>query len=270
VRSRLPSRNGTAASRAGRSAAKAPLLFVHGGYCDAWCWEPYFLPWFASRGHPSHALSLRGHGESQGGDLLWASGLDDYAADVERIAATLPAPPVLIGHSMGAAVIERMMAMRPVRAAVLLAPLPPSGLLSVATRLATEHPDYLSLMSRLDPVRLSTEVLSALEPYYFSGSVDRALLRQAARHIGAESPRALLDLSLRLHWSLPYRDPPPLFVLGVEGDRICRPDDVRATARHHGVEATILPGLAHMLMLEPGWERAADAVARFVAGLGRA
>ena len=34
---------------AGRSR-KPPLLFVHGGYCDAWFWEPYFLPWFAARG----------------------------------------------------------------------------------------------------------------------------------------------------------------------------------------------------------------------------
>jgi pimeloyl-ACP methyl ester carboxylesterase len=41
-----------------------------------------------------------------------------------------------------------------------------------------------------------------------------------------------------------------VFVLGADGDRICPPDEVRATARHHGVDAAILPGLAHMLMLE--------------------
>ena len=27
----------------------APLLFVHGGFHGAWCWEHY-LPYFASRG----------------------------------------------------------------------------------------------------------------------------------------------------------------------------------------------------------------------------
>jgi pimeloyl-ACP methyl ester carboxylesterase len=54
-------------------------------------------------------------------------------------------------------------------------------------------------------------------------------------------------------------------VLGAEGDRVCRPDDVHATARHHGVEATVFPGLAHMLMLEPGWEAVAAAIAAFVA-----
>src|SRR5215204_4716366 len=80
---------------------KPPLLFVHGGYCDAWCWEPYFLPWFASRGYPAYSLSLRGHGTSGGAQTLFVTGLDDYEADVEHIASQLGAPPVLIGHSMG-------------------------------------------------------------------------------------------------------------------------------------------------------------------------
>src|SRR5512145_671611 len=96
---------------------KPPLLFIHGGYCDAWCWEPYFLPWFASRGYPAYALSLRGHGMSGGAETLFATALDDYEADVEHAAGGLPAPPVLIGHSMGAAIVERIVAKRPVRGA---------------------------------------------------------------------------------------------------------------------------------------------------------
>jgi pimeloyl-ACP methyl ester carboxylesterase len=247
------------------STRKPPLLFVHGGYCDAWCWEPHFLPWFATRGHAAHALSLRGHGASGGAEMLWSTGLDDYVADVERVAAQLPQAPVLVGHSMGAAIVERLMATRPVRAAVLLAPLPPAGLMPVAARLAAERPDYLFQLASFDPVRLSAEVLAVLEPFYFSPNADRALLREAARHLNGESPRALLDLSLRLHWGLPERKSPPVLVLGADGDRICRPDDVHATARHHGVEATVFPGLAHMLMLEPGWEAVAKAIAGFVA-----
>src|SRR5207249_11621434 len=37
VRSCLP-------TRANGNGRKPPLLFVHGGYCDAWCWSPHFLP----------------------------------------------------------------------------------------------------------------------------------------------------------------------------------------------------------------------------------
>ncbi|HEX6138792.1 MAG TPA: alpha/beta fold hydrolase [Casimicrobiaceae bacterium] len=254
VRKRLPA-NGS---------KKPPLLFVHGGYCDAWFWEPYFLPWFAARGYPAYALSLRGHGASGGAETLFVTGLDDYEADVEHVAGTLRAPPVLIGHSMGAAIVERIVAKRPVRGAALLAPVPPSGLLPIATRLAASHPDYLVQMGRVDPSRLSADVLDALRPFYFTDDVPAPILAEAARHIGPESPRALFDLSLRLHWALPPKDHRPMFVLGAEADLICTPQDVRATAWHHNVEAVILPGLAHLLMLEPQWREAAEALESWV------
>jgi non-heme chloroperoxidase len=250
IRKRLPA----------SATRKPPLLFVHGGYCDAWCWEPYFLPWFAARGYPAYALSLRGHGASGGGGTLFAAALDDYEADVERVAGGLSAPPILIGHSMGAAVVERIVAKRPVRGAALLAPVPPAGLLPMAARLATQNPEYLMQMSGLDPGRLSTAVLGTLRPFYFSADVAPEILAEVANHLNAESPRALLDLSLRLHWALPVANHRPLFVLGAEGDRICMPDDVRATAKHHGVAATIVPGLAHLLMLERGFAVAARAL----------
>jgi len=76
-----------------------------------------------------------------------------------------------------------------------------------------------------------------------------------------------MDLSLRLHWQLPERGGVPVFVLGAEGDRISTPDDVRATAQHHGVEATLLPGLAHMLMLERKWEKPAKELLRWLGTL---
>lgn len=239
---------------------KPPLLFVHGGYCEAWFWEPYFLPWFAARGYPAYALSLRGHGASGGSDMLFMAGIADYEADVEHVAGTLKTPPVLIGHSMGAAIVERIVAKRPVRGAALLAPVPPTGLLPIASRLAASHPDYLMQMGGMDPSRLSADVLNALRPFYFSGDVPPRLLAEAARHFNAESTRALFDLSLRLHWALPQKNHRPMFVLGAKADIICSPDDVRATARHHNVEATILPGLAHMLMLEPQWEQVTKAL----------
>ena len=259
LRSRKPARSNGKGKR-----KKPPLLFVHGGYCDSWFWDAHFLPWFARQGYAAHALSLRGHGKSGGHDSLFVVGLDDYAADVEQVMAQLPAPPVLIGHSMGAAVCERLLATRPVRAVALMAPVPPSGLVGIAGRLAAERPDTLMQLMQFDPTRLSVHVLETLRPYYFSDDVEPAILAEATRHFCVESPRALMDLSLRLHWVLPERGDTPLIVLGAAGDRICAPDDVHATARHHGVEATILPGLAHMMMLERRWETPARAIHRWL------
>jgi len=159
---------------------------------------------------------------------------------------------------MGAAIVERIVAKRPVRGAALLAPVPPAGLLPMAARLAAENPEYMMQMGGLDPARLSSAVLTTLRPFYFSPDVAPEILIEAVKHLNAESPRALMDLSLRLHWALPAADHRPLFVLGAEGDRICTPDDVRATASHHRAAATIVPGLAHMMMLERQWRNAAE------------
>lgn len=260
VRSCLP-------ARANGNGRKPPLLFVHGGYCDGWCWAPYFLPWFADKGYAAYAVSLRGHGASHGHETLFIAGLDDYAADVEHVTARLPSAPVLIGHSMGAAVVERLLATRPVRAAALLSPVPPAGLLPMAARLAAERPDYLLHLSHFDPARLSTHVLDTLRPFYFSDDVAPEILAEASAHLCAESPRVLLDLSLRMHWQLPERSGTPVFVLGATGDRIATADDVLATARHHGVAPTIVPGLAHMLMLERKWETPARELLRWLAAL---
>jgi non-heme chloroperoxidase len=245
VRSRLPARRN----------GKPPLLFVHGGYCDSWCWEPYFLPWFAERGYAAHALSLRGHGASGGRESLFVAGLDDYVADVERVAASLPSPPIMIGHSMGAAIVERVMATRPLRAAALIAPIPPGGLGPVASRLLAWQPEYLVNMQRFDAPHLAGDMLAALRPMYFSDDVESEVLLEAAMHLTIESARALMDLTLRLHDGRPVAAT-SVFVLGASEDRISTPRDVRATATMYGVDATIIPGLAHMMMLEREWKSA--------------
>jgi pimeloyl-ACP methyl ester carboxylesterase len=47
-----------------RESDKPPVLFVHGAWHGAWCWDEHFLDFFAEKGYRSLAVSLRGHGKS--------------------------------------------------------------------------------------------------------------------------------------------------------------------------------------------------------------
>jgi hypothetical protein len=60
------------------------------------------------------------------------------------------------------------------------------------------------------------------------------------------------------------------FVLGASDDRIATPRDVRATATMYGVKATIVPGLAHMMMLERGWKTVGQPLLDWLASLRNA
>ena len=58
----------------------------------------------------------------------------------------------------------------------------------------------------------------------------------------------------------------PLLVLGTESDYIVSPADIRRPAAAYGAEMRILPDIAHDLMLDPGWRRAADAMLEWLLG----
>ena len=69
-----------------------PVLFVHGAFHGAWCWDEHFLDFFAGRGYHAVALDLRRHpGDPTGATVA------DYVADVAAAAGRLAQPPVVIG-----------------------------------------------------------------------------------------------------------------------------------------------------------------------------
>ena len=56
-------------------------------------------------------------------------------------------------------------------------------------------------------------------------------------------------------------------VVGAGDDRIATPRDVKATATVYGVKPVIVPGLAHMMMLDDDWLNAAQPVRDWLATL---
>ncbi len=98
---------------------------------------------------------------------------------------------------------------------------------------------------------------------YFSGDVAPEILAQAVMHLCPESPRAILDLALPQGRVRATAEARP-FVLGVAGDRITTPADVMATALFYDTTPTIVPGLAHMMMLERGWQAVAQSLLQWL------
>ena len=245
---------------------RPPLLFVHGAGHGAWCWAEHFLDFFAEHGFDSYALSLRGHGESGGRERLRWTSIADYVSDVEQVAAGLPREPVLVGHSLGGRVVQTYLDGRESPAAVLLAPPPRNGMLGPAVRTFRDHP-WLSMqviLTRTPRTLFATPEL--VRRFFFSPELGEEQLREYAARMGSESFRALLELVYIRPDRARIRGV-PLLVLGGGGDYFIRPSAIRRTAEAYGAECTILPGLAHDMMLDARWRQAAEAMLEW---LGRA
>jgi non-heme chloroperoxidase len=238
-------------------ARSTPLLFVHGAYGGAWEWDEHFLPYFAERGWVAHALSLRGHAGSDGAENVQFARLRDYVADVEQVAASLPASPVLIGHSLGGMVVQHCLHRRPVPAAVLMASSPPHGMIGSLFGMALTNPALiyeLVFAQHLGP-RLTDG--RAIERTLFSEGLPESLVRSYMRRYQAESDMVILDLLfLDLPPSTPMLDVPVL-VLGAENDSFVYRGGLDTTADTYRTKAEIFPGMAHAMMLDLGWESVA-------------
>lgn len=237
-----------------------PLLFLHGAYTAAWCWE-HFLPHFAAAGFSCHALSFSGHGTSRRRDYLDSYSIDDYVNDVVETIATLPAPPVLIGHSMGGFVVQKYLEQHPAPAAVLMCSVPPQGLAASAFGMLFNQPGLFADLNRL--MTGGQVALDSLRAALFAQPVSVDDLARYYRMAQPESHRAIWDMML---FNLPHTTRvlehlpdghDSLLVQGAEHDMIIPASLVEMTARSYGTDATLYPGMGHGLMLEADWRRPA-------------
>jgi pimeloyl-ACP methyl ester carboxylesterase len=238
---------------------ESPILFVHGAWHAAWCWEN-FLPYFADRGYAAYAVSLRGHGASAGRDgIRWHSAAHDYVADIAQVIETLPQPPILVGHSMGGYVVQKYLETHQAAAGVLLASVPVSGLSGFARRFGLRHPWTLLKSQLLLNSRLLIETAELAQEAFFSPNVSLAEIDRHFVRLQQESFRVELEATL-LNLPQPKRVKTPMLVLAAANDRVFSVAEEQATARAYGTEAVVFPDMAHDMMLEANWQQVADRI----------
>lgn len=219
---------------------RPPLLFVHGAAMGAWAWERW-LPMAADAGWAAHAVSLRGHGGSDAPTPLARTPLRAYEHDVLQAITELPAPPVLIGHSLGGLLVQHVLERyRAAPAGVLVCPVPPRhGAEALGALLAHDPGAFAAALAGRTP-RPAHATL-------FGPGTSPARAASIAARIGPESTLAALQVVAPRR----TRDVrAPLLVLGGGEDRLVPPHAVTRTARTYGVRAHLFRRLGHLLMLE--------------------
>ncbi|WNM31765.1 alpha/beta fold hydrolase [Streptomyces sp. Li-HN-5-11] len=233
-----------------REAHSNPMVLVHGGLHGAWCWERY-VPYFAARGWQCHALTWRGRGQSARLPEREAvrRPIEDVADDIEAVAASLSAPPVIVAHSMGALASLKFAERNPHAGLVLLTPALPAEVSPTPVDLAVD-PDSMWGPPPFDTTR----------ELFFSG----AEAEDARRYYGLlvpESAKAVTQACADSRVSIdPVRISGPGLVMAAEFDMLSPPAEVRRLAGLLGMDYRYARGFGHGVMLDKNAESVAQTV----------
>ena len=247
-----------AVERPSAPTSKPPVLLVHGMFAGAWMWEPY-QSLLARHGYESHALNLRGHHDSRPVPDIGRVSLAEFVDDAVEVARTLRNP-IVIGHSMGGLIAQKVAEQGACRALVLIGSAPPRWIPALSGVLLRHLVKYLKELFFMQPLFPGRDAADAL----MFNRTPRAQADDEYARLVPESGRAGLELSFGAHAvHAPRITAPVLVVLGRE-DRFVVPRISRAIARKYRADLRQYDNFAHHIINEPGWEAPAAEIVEWL------
>lgn len=245
-----------------------PLVLVHGMGGGIWGWE-YFQRHFAERGYRSYALELPGHGDHC--DPATAVRMGTYSVETYTlwVAAALAeiGPCVVIGHSMGGLIAQKLAECQIQEGFIFLASAPPWHMFRRAYAPIWKHLLRHPWREVLAPLTGSTVVLdSTLQDALVNNRLPPEIRSEIYRRDVPDSGRASMQMVVGLV-SVDVRcvTSPCLVAAGLD-DRLIPPSEQRRLAEFYHCPLQLYDR-GHMLMLEPGWEEVADGLLTWVGSL---
>jgi pimeloyl-ACP methyl ester carboxylesterase len=240
------------------AATRPPILFIHGILAGPWYFENY-QRFFAERGYPSFALSLRGRPGSRRVENIGRVPLEEFVSDALEVARSIGRP-IVVGHSMGGLLAQRLAEEGVTDTVVLLASAPPRGISLVTPRLALKQVAHLPSLLRLTPLRPGRAESDAL---IFNRMPPESRAGLHAQMI-ADSALAARELSLGTVRVDARRVRCAMLIASGLDDRFIAPRVSRQLAVKYGAPCWQYPHNAHFLPMEPGWDRIAGDVEAWI------
>lgn len=256
------------------SEPKPTVVFIHGLWLAASSWQPW-LDFFGKRG--IEAIAPEWPGEAETVDLSRANpeaaagyGIDAVTSHFAGIIAALPSKPIIIGHSFGGMIAEKLLGENRCIAAVAIdaaqikgvLPLPLSSLRSTLPVFKNFANEKRSVSLTADQFRYSfgnalpPEESDALWERYTIPSPGKPLFEAASANFSAHSP-AKVDTG--------NNERGPLLLIMGGRDHTVPEAITKATLKQYRGSSAItelveFPDRGHSLTIDSGWREVADSV----------
>jgi len=243
---------------------KRPIILLHGAGGASWYWEEWVHYLTVIGGHPTYAPDFPGHGGLSQIDIR-TLGVEDYAAHTGRFITHIVQPnnsgmlPIIIGHSMGGLVAQKVAECGEAHVLILIAPAPPHDIhMRFGKDFIVPYRDYPAIARSFlgrKPFVPSHKLVSSL---FLRPEKNKRMIERCTEMRLIESPKAIWQLLNSLIIVEAEKVTVPMLVMGFKKDHIVTLDVVRKIAeRYPQAELHERADFGHLCPLEHGWKKAA-------------
>lgn len=246
---------------------RTPLVFVHGSWCTKAVWQTHFIPFFEGLGYRCIAMDLRGHGGSEGKENLKRYTYSNYAEDVASVVDSIGGNAILIGHSMGGAITERVITMKPVAGAILLAPVPPQGSMPMYNKFKKTYPwKMMKVFFTKNMYEFVKDPVKDRE-MFFGGDIPESDFKACYSMLQNESFTCAMENRRPIVTGDPNPHKVPILLIGASRDWLFSPEEIAKAGELYGVKPSFYD-CGHVLMFENCWKEVASEMDRWICSKG--
>lgn len=234
---------------------KGVVIFVHGPWHGGWCWEQSFTSHFSRKGYRCITFDLPYHDRPGERADIRKVRMRDYLLTLGHVIKRVGGNPILVGHSMGAYLIQNYLAKGSCRMAVLMSPPPPDRNWRTILRLMRKP--YMWKAVLLGRMHLAVSTPKRAAWALFGDGLRKEDTVRYAGMLCDESRNVLADMLWRQKAPKLPSDI-PCVVFGGHKDRFFSLRDLDRTGNYLGCGIVVMADMGHAMMLEPETERLVD------------
>lgn len=251
-----------------------PVVFIHGLFLHAASWQPW-VDLFDESGYAATAPGWPGQADSveatrANPDAVADYGVDDVTKHYSAIIAELPAPPIVIGHSFGGLIVEKLLGEGDLAAGVAIDAAPIKGVLPVplsALRVAfpaLRNPGNIDAAVSLTQEQFHYAFGNALTPQESQVLYEHWSVPSPARPL-FQAASANLNPHAQTKADVNREDRGPLLLTMAGHDHTAPESTIKSTYKKYRnssatTEIKEFADRGHSLTIDHGWRDIADSV----------
>ncbi|HAG52354.1 MAG TPA: hypothetical protein DCL21_01035, partial [Alphaproteobacteria bacterium] len=239
-----------------------PVLFLHGAYCDSFVWEEHYINYFSEKGFDCYSLDFE---SEESLFSLNPTTVNTYVNQVLECIKQIGEPPIIVAHSMGAAVIQKLYSKYKIEfpAWVLMTPTPPRGYHISSQMMMLSDPTLFNQMYMLQMLGKNFVDPGLAKHVLFADDFDEKKAESYLPMIKSMPHSLVYDVMTMVLCDQDLKVDFPVMLQAAESDKLITRTDVETVEKTYDIKATYYDS-GHAIMLDKSWKTAADDVIVFL------